>query len=121
MSHDGILDPAALGYLLEITGGDETFLDELIETFLGDADEQLGALRAAAAAGSVEALVRPSHSLKSSAANVGATRLSELSRTLEADARAGAVSSPSERVETIATEAAAVRLALREVRGASGQ
>ena len=117
---DGTLDPAALGYLLEITGGDEAFLDDLVQTFLGDADDQLAALRAAAAEGSVDALVRPSHSLKSSAANVGATRLSELSRALEADARAGAVEAPSLRVEAIAAEATAVRLALQEVRGTGG-
>ncbi len=119
MSDDGTLDPAALRHLLEITGGDEAFLDELVETFLTDADDQLTALRAAAAAGSVEALVRPAHSLKSNAANVGATRLSELSRSLEVDARAGAVGAPSERVEAIAAEAAAVRLAL-EGRSAGG-
>ncbi len=117
MTDGGTLDHGALRYLLEITGGDEAFLDELLETFLRDADDQLAALRAAVGAGSVEALVRPAHSLKSSAANVGATRLSELSRALEGDARAGTVDAPSERVEALAAEATAVRLALQAIRG----
>ena len=120
MSVDGTLDPAALTYLSEITGGDEAFLDELIETFLTDAEDQVSSLRAAVATGSVDALIRPAHSMKSNAASVGATTLAELSRTLEADARGGAVESSSERVEAIVAEVAAVRLALREIRRKGG-
>ena len=111
------LDPAALRYLLEITGGDEAFLDELIETFIQDADNQLRSLGEAVAAGSVEGLVRPAHSLKSNAANVGATRLAGLCRDLEGDARAGTVDSPAERVAAIEAELGAVRDALRTARG----
>jgi HPt (histidine-containing phosphotransfer) domain-containing protein len=109
---DDTLDPAALRYLLEVTGGDVAFVDELVDTFLDDAVAQLGAMRAAAAADDVEALVRPAHSLKSNAANVGATRLSELCRGLEADARALAVADGAARVRAVDDEFAAVREAL---------
>jgi HPt (histidine-containing phosphotransfer) domain-containing protein len=120
VSADDALDPAALQYLLEITGGDEAFLDELVETFVHDAHDQLRSLREAVEAGSVEGLVRPAHSLKSNAANVGATRLAELCRDLEADARAGMVAAPAERVAAIEAEFAVVHDALREVRGSAG-
>ena len=41
-----ILDPAAFAHLLEITGGDLEFVDELVDTYLDDADAQLAAMRA---------------------------------------------------------------------------
>ena len=44
---DVTLDPEAMARLLEITGGDQAFVDELVDTFLDDAGTQLEALRAA--------------------------------------------------------------------------
>ena len=85
------LDPEAFRHLLDITGGDLAFVDELIDTYIDDAMVQLEAMRGAAAAGDAEAMVRPAHSLKSSSANVGATAVAEASRTLEADGRSGSI------------------------------
>ena len=110
------IDPAALERLLEMTGGDPEFLDELVDTYLEDAVTQLEAMRAAADSGSTEALVRPAHSLKSNSANVGAERLADLCRALEADARSGAVTTASERVAEADEEFQRVRLALAELR-----
>ena len=90
MTADNTLDPAGLERLLEITGGDLEFVDELVDTFLDDAEAQLAAMDAAVAAGDPEALVRPAHSLKSNSDNVGATALRDLARQLEADGKAGA-------------------------------
>src|SRR3954454_19838008 len=59
-----VIDPAALDRLLEMTGGDPEFVQELITTYVEDAAAQLDAMRAADAAGDAEALVRPAHSLK---------------------------------------------------------
>ena len=122
---DGLatLEPGALAHLLEITGGDEGFVDELIDTFLDDATGQLDGLRAAAA-GSDDgtdpgALVRPAHSLKSSAASVGAQRLAERCRALEAAARTGTVDDTEDRVAAIEREFAAARDALLAARGRS--
>lgn len=110
------LDPGALDRLLEMTGGDPAFVDELIETFLEDAVVQLDALTSAAATGGVDALVRPAHSLKSNSASVGAVRLTELARGLEADARGGPVTDAQARVATLVSELAAVRAALHAAR-----
>lgn len=85
------LDPEAVRHLLDITGGDLAFVDELIDTYIDDASLQLEAMRQAAAVGHVEAMVRPAHSLKSSSANVGAVAVTEACRSLEADGRAGTI------------------------------
>lgn len=110
------MDAAALDRLLEMTGGDPEFLDELIQTYLDDAVVQLEAMRAAAGADSPEDLVRPAHSLKGNSANVGAVRLEELCRQLEADARAGSVERAIERVAAAGAEFERVRGELAALR-----
>jgi HPt (histidine-containing phosphotransfer) domain-containing protein len=112
------LDSNAMGRLLEITGGDVAFVDELVDTFLDDATIQLDALRAAGTASDPEAIVRPAHSLKSNSDNVGATVLADLCRSLEADGRAQHVPEMVERVAAIEAEFRAVRAALLEARAA---
>jgi HPt (histidine-containing phosphotransfer) domain-containing protein len=112
------MDPNAMTRLLEITGGDVAFVDELVDTFIDDATAQLDALRAAGAAMDAAAIVRPAHSLKSNSDNVGATVLADLCRSLEADARAGHVPEMAERIAAIEAEFSAVRTALLETRAA---
>ncbi len=118
MSYE-IVDPAAFAHLVEITGNDLEFIDELIETYVEDAVVQLEVMRGAAAAADPEAMVRPAHSLKSSSANVGAMALAEACRSLEADGRAGRVPDASERVNACEEAFAAARVALAEARAAS--
>jgi HPt (histidine-containing phosphotransfer) domain-containing protein len=62
---------------------------ELIEVFVQDAEQQLGLLQAAAAAGDIGALARISHSIKGSAQSMGAANMIELSRSVEESARLG--------------------------------
>lgn len=106
------LDPSAMARLLEITGDDASFVDELVDTFIEDAATQLEALRAAATTEDAGAAVRPAHSLKSNSVNVGATVLADLSRSIELDGRAGEISDLAERVRAVEIEFAAVREAL---------
>jgi len=106
------LDPDAMTRLLEITGGDVAFVDELVDTFLDDATTQLDALRAAAKAGDAGAAVRPAHSLKSNSVNVGATVLADLCRSIETDGRTGTVPGLDARVRDVEAEFAGVREAL---------
>ena len=86
-----ILDEAVLTELTETTGGDIGFVRELIETFLAETPAQLDAMTAAVEADDADALVRPSHTLKSSSATVGAMRLSSVARELEMAGRTGAL------------------------------
>jgi HPt (histidine-containing phosphotransfer) domain-containing protein len=96
------IDRETLDRLLDITGGDVEFLDELVDTYLEDGQAQVAVLQGAVAVNATEDLVRPAHTLKSSSANVGALQLAEACRDLEASARAGAVDDPAGRVATIA-------------------
>jgi two-component system sensor histidine kinase/response regulator len=113
------VDPTALDRLLEMTGGDPEFVDELVQTFLDDAVVQLEAMRSSAAADAIADLLLPAHSLKSNSANMGAARLSEFCRSLEADARAGAVDGAVNRVAEAAEEFDRVRTELVALRAAT--
>jgi HPt (histidine-containing phosphotransfer) domain-containing protein len=92
-----VLDEGVLNELLASTGDDVAFVRELIETFLAEAPSQMEAMDAAAEADDAEALVRPAHTLKSSAATVGAMRLSSAGRELEMAGRSGTLE-PTARV-----------------------
>lgn len=119
MTEDGrSVDPGALDNLLEMTGGDPEFVDELIATYLEDTVIQLEAMRDAADAGSAEDMLRPAHSLKSNSANMGAMRLAELCRALEADSRTGTLDDAANRVAEAAAEFEAVRIELAGLRAA---
>ena len=100
---DLAVDPEAFARLVEITGGELDFVDELVDTYLEDGTQIVEQLRDAASRGSVADLVRPAHSLKSSSLNVGALPLGEQCRTLEEAARRGEVPHAAEWAERIAT------------------
>lgn len=77
---------------------------KIVDLFLHHAPLRLTAAREAAAAGDADALERVTHSLKSSAAQVGAERLAEICRQLEERAQKGEVAGASALV-TLADEA----------------
>jgi HPt (histidine-containing phosphotransfer) domain-containing protein len=104
------IDATVFAALVDMTGGEMDFVDELVDTFLGDGDGQIGALQAAVAAGDVESLIRPAHSLKSGSLNVGAMHLGGLCRELEEAARStDAVADAEDRVSEISSAFAEVR------------
>jgi HPt (histidine-containing phosphotransfer) domain-containing protein len=106
------IDPVAFANLLEITGGDRAFVDDLVDTYLEEGDRLVAELGDAAAAGSVADLVRPAHSLKSSSLNVGALELAELCRQLEDEARGGRVADPVASADTVRRSFGQARAAL---------
>ena len=106
------IDEATFANLLEMTGGDLEFVDELVDTYLEDGAAQVAALKAAVAVGADADLVRPAHSMKSSSLNVGALQLGELARGLVEAARSGAVADAGAHVDAIATAFDEVRAAL---------
>jgi len=118
VSDEPTLDPGALARLLEITGGDAAFVDELVDTYLDDALVQLADLERAGAASDVAAMVRPAHSLKSNSDNVGAGALTSIDRGLENDARAGSVPDAVDRIAGARREFEAVRDGLLAARAA---
>jgi HPt (histidine-containing phosphotransfer) domain-containing protein len=82
-------DPAALDRLKRFGGG--KLLGEMIALFLVAAPERIGTARSAAAQGDAESAERALHSLKSSAAQLGALRLQRLSELGEHQVRAGSL------------------------------
>jgi HPt (histidine-containing phosphotransfer) domain-containing protein len=115
------IDAAVFANLVEMTGGDLEFIDELVDTYLDDGAAQIDALRAAVESGVVADLVRPAHSMKSSSLNVGAVRLGEQCRTLEEAARSGDVPHPAEWVAAIAAGFEEARRALLDERARRAQ
>lgn len=86
-----ILDTAVLDELRASVDGDRTFVVELIEAYLADGAIHVAAIDAARATDDAEAMVRPAHTLKSSSATLGATRLAATSRELEMAAKSGSL------------------------------
>jgi HPt (histidine-containing phosphotransfer) domain-containing protein len=108
----GPIDRPTYDALLKMTGDDHEFVDDLIDTYLADAVDQLAALDAAVEAADAAALTRPAHSLKSSSLNVGALELGRLGRELEEQGRAGQLDGAAERVAAAHRQFEAVRTTL---------
>jgi len=87
------LDATIIGDLLD-TMGDE--FGDLVRVYLEDAPQRLRELEFAAEGNDAAAQVAPSHTLKSSSANIGATALSELARHIEQTARSGIATTPAD-------------------------
>lgn len=87
--HRPAVDPDVLQMLADLQEpGEPDLLRELLTLFLRDTPERLEALRHALAAGDLESAGRAAHSLKGSAANLGAMDLHELASQTEQRARA---------------------------------
>jgi HPt (histidine-containing phosphotransfer) domain-containing protein len=113
----GPIDEPTYDALLKMMGDDQSFVDDLVDTYLEDAIEQLAALDAAIGRGDPAALTRPAHSLKSSSLNVGALDLGKVSLELEERGRAGQLDGAAQRVADARRQFEAVREALLGRRG----
>ncbi|MEZ5465924.1 MAG: ATP-binding protein [Lysobacteraceae bacterium] len=105
------LDDEIVSDLREIMGAE--FLS-LVNVFLEDAPKAILQLEAAAIANDFDALVGPAHSLKSTSANLGALKLSELAKTVEHGSRKGSLDRPTDVVSALAGEFGRVQAALQE-------
>ena len=80
-----IIDQATFNELKQMSG--EDYINELIDAFLDDAPNMIGAMRTALTTQDVESFRRNAHSLKSNANTFGATELGQLAKELEYMAR----------------------------------
>jgi HPt (histidine-containing phosphotransfer) domain-containing protein len=117
----GPIDPTVFDSLVEMTGGEMEFVDELVDTFLEDGRNQIAAMRVAFAEGDTERLGRAAHSLKTGCLNIGAMDLGATCRSLEEAARAGAVPDAAERIDAITSGFEDVRAALLDERARRAQ
>jgi HPt (histidine-containing phosphotransfer) domain-containing protein len=81
--------PVDLAVALRWLGGDRQLLRELVGIFVDDGPKRLEALRDAMTAADVQQLEQIAHSLKGSAAILGAVRLQESALALEEAAQNG--------------------------------
>lgn len=110
MPNDPCVDDAALAKLRDL-GGPE-FLVKLIDVFLKNVPERIGAARAGERAGDLEAVEQAAHALKSSAGNLGAARLRDLAARIEDLAEARGSEGLSALLDELETAFAAVRARL---------
>jgi HPt (histidine-containing phosphotransfer) domain-containing protein len=116
MAESEAIDRAALQDLLATTGGDPSFLAELIDTFVEDTTTLLVAMRQALATGNAEKLRRAAHSVKSNSASFGALTLATLCKELEEMARTGALDGVAARMARVEAEYEKIKGALQAAR-----
>ena len=75
-----------IGDLIDVMGDEFT---DLVRVYLEDTPKAVALLEQAAVRGQRDGIIAPSHSLKSTSANLGAIRLSEIAKRLEHGARSG--------------------------------
>ena len=110
------LDPAALAELLEMVGDDTAFVDDIVDTYLRDAPDQIAGMRSALAAADLGTLGRHAHTLKGNSLSVGATALAAIARDLEERARAGDAREAGPKIEDASAELGRVATALEAAR-----
>ncbi|MDH7453831.1 ATP-binding protein [Luteimonas composti] len=101
-----VLDPSILDDLQAMLGDE---VERLVDVFLDDTPRLVRALEHAAAGPDYDALREAAHSLKSSAANLGAMSLSAAAKRVELAARERSLERPAVAVALIANEFARAR------------
>jgi PAS domain S-box-containing protein len=115
------LDTRALERLVKITGDAAGLLAGLIDTFLEDVPRLLGDAKRGLRQEQAEEVRRAAHTLKSTGATFGATRLSDMSRSLEALASTGSLAGAANLSPRMEAEYQEVREALAAVRKRGGR
>ncbi len=111
-----VLDPAALRNLLSMLGGEFSYLEELIDSFLEDAPQLLAELDRFVTSRDPDGVRRVAHSLKSNGADFGATTFSDLCKELEMIGKSGALDGAPGLSVQIAVEYGKLKAALTNIR-----
>lgn len=109
-----VIDERLLEQLSALIGGDKVIFHELIETFLEEGGDIVADMKRSLNDNDIENLRRGAHSLKSSAQDFGATSLSELNATLEAQCKNGWPDNAAILTESIANAFSASAEELRQ-------
>lgn len=107
-----VLDHEAIANVRSLERPDQPdIFSEIVEIFLATSNDDVEALVAAAERGELETVRRIAHSMKGSAANLGARRLSEICAGIERDIRAGTMDIAKLRALEVENERARALLA----------
>ncbi len=116
MADSLVIDPQAIENLraLNPDDGDE-FLREIIGIFLEDTPQRITELTQGLAAGDVPKFTRAAHSIKGSAANLGATALRGVAEKLEHQSRTHGLVGVAPLVDEITAEFARTEAELKKI------
>jgi len=89
------------GSLLERLEGNQEFLNEVIQLFLGEAPHLIDAMRKALQKGDMQELGRSAHSMKGAASNFSPYGTARAASQLEKDAKSGDVESAKTSLATL--------------------
>jgi histidine phosphotransfer protein HptB len=107
----------ALDKMFQMIGSDPVVMVELLESFLDETPLLLQRLRTAMKAGDAAELAMAAHTLKSTARDFGAARLTDYCQDLESQCRQGVPFDVEARVEAIALELDLSHTGIVECRG----
>jgi signal transduction histidine kinase/CheY-like chemotaxis protein/HPt (histidine-containing phosphotransfer) domain-containing protein len=110
------LDPKALNNLLSVLGGEFSYLEELIDSFLEEAPTLLAEMEQYVKSGDTEGTRRLAHSLKSNGMDFGAQEFAQLCKELEMLGKSGALDGAGELAAKIMAEYERTVTALEAVR-----
>ena len=120
MSELPVLDSAVVSGLRQLTPpGEPDVLAEVLNLFLVEVPPRMDRLRNAWASGNIEEVHRAAHSLKGSAGNIGARRLSEVCRQLDAKGKSGDLAGLAPLVDALGVEFGKVEAEIRRLLGNS--
>jgi HPt (histidine-containing phosphotransfer) domain-containing protein len=119
MPENDLLDPRMLDAIRQLDDGATVLLAQVVQIYLESAPGLLARLRNGLDQGDPELVRQATHTLKSSSANLGANRLAELCKRLEAAARGGTLGRATPQADEVEAEFERVRAALlREIAAA---
>lgn len=87
MSDAPVIDPQAIENLRSLDPGNDEFLREIVGIFLDDTPRRIEELEQSLTANDIPKFTRAAHSIKGSAANLGAMALRNVAESLEHQSR----------------------------------
>lgn len=111
-----LIDPVTIKSLRTLNSDNsDDFLREIVALFAADLPERIAELEAALPEGNAAKFGRAAHSIKGSAANLGAARLRSAAENLETRARASGLAGIEPLVGQLKAEAARAQAALEQI------
>jgi HPt (histidine-containing phosphotransfer) domain-containing protein len=111
-----VIDPATIKSLRTLnTGDNDDFLREIVALFGADLKVRLGELEQSLARGDRVTLERSAHSIKGSAANLGAGMLRAAAEAVEAHSRRSGLGEIAPLIDALKAEAARAQSVLEEI------
>lgn len=108
---EDVTDPSVLESYRQMMGEDaETFIRDLVRTYLQNSERLVNDMVAAYDSGGLEVFHRSAHTLKSSSASLGAMRLSAVCKQLEEASRNGKINVLPEQLQILVAEHERVKL-----------